>query len=369
MSWLIDFSPLKTGGGVQLALNFIEFLKNSNEIKNIYFLVPQNGLIRKELDDLNPSVLISSPSTNMYKRFYFERFVLPRIIKTKGIEKSFTFFGPGLPSTIGVTQIISVAYPIICYDESFFWTRLPLIKRWRYRLKNFVRKLRIQNAACIIVETEVMRSRVANTLKYPLQKIEVIPPVPTNYITEGFHQSNRFSKFLVLSGPSIHKNLDVLYHAAVQLKIKKINLKFVISITEIEFKKLFIEKISNEILVEYFDFIGVVNPKELDPIYKSVDFSVNLSDLESFSNNYLEAWKAGIPLLLSDRDFSRSICGDSGVYCEPHNLDSVLFRLIELVRIPDKEYQNMISDGKNRLKYLPTLDQKFSKLNSLLELY
>jgi glycosyltransferase involved in cell wall biosynthesis len=129
---------------------------------------------------------------------------------------------------------------------------------------------------------------------------------------------------LVLGGLSPHKNVTKLVPVVSELLQSDVSeFKILISCKRDEFLALFNTTNVNSAVLDKFTFLGIIEATEIDSVYRDADILLNLSDLESFSNNYMEAWKAGIPLICSKRDFAKSICGDSAVYVEPHDAASV----------------------------------------------
>jgi len=369
---LIDFSPLKAGGGCQLALNFIYELNNQrSENLKFIFLIPDTGPL-KDLPTQFPNFFfIVSPSSSVFKRVFFEYYSLQKILIKKGVDKIFTFFGPGLPHKANVKSIVSVAYPIICYDESIFWKHLPLKKYIKQKIINYARLQRLHNADFIIAETPVMAERLSTVLHKAHHEFIISPPAPSEFVSERnalVKSGNNISKFLFLSGVAPHKNLWRLPEICFELLNNIDNFVFMISSS----KEAFISHLSNtqkklfSKVSKHFNFLGTIAPDEINNVYQEADFLVSLSDLESFSNNYMEAWKVGIPLIVSDRDFSRAICKNSAIYIEPHNPHEVASTIVNVLNNPTK-LKNIIAEGKELLKTLPEVNMKSKHLLSIID--
>lgn len=71
--------------------------------------------------------------------------------------------------------------------------------------------------------------------------------------------------------------------------------------------------------------------------------------LESFSGTYLEAMKAGCPILTSDRDFAREVCGEAALYFDPLDADSIVRTILRLRDEPGLR-QRLIAAGQKRLQ-------------------
>ena len=90
-----------------------------------------------------------------------------------------------------------------------------------------------------------------------------------------------------------------------------------------------------------------------------------LSDLESFSNNHMEAWKVCVPQIVSDRDFARDICRDSAVFIEPHNPKQVAITLSEVLN-NDALLRALVENGRIYLEQLPSQKERMHKILQLI---
>lgn len=362
---LIDFSPIKTGGGVQLALNFLDAVGDLMAEQKVFFLLPEVGPLSDQSQRFPSNRTFLSPSAPL-KRVIFENIELQKILRKEQISTVYTFFGPGLPHPSNVKSIVGVAYPIICYPESPFWKYIGPGLFVRQKLINFFRVRRLAAATKIIVETAVMKSRLMRALSAPEDKFVVIPPTVSEYVKPREFLEKFSARFLCLSGISPHKNLWRLYDIAKILKERQQKCTFVISATRENYLKHLLQTdVCYETINEYFEFIGSIPSSEIDRVYNSVDVMLTLSDLESFSNNYMEAWKAGIPIVASDRDFSHDICKDSAVYVDPHCVEDVAKAIIK-VALDSELRRRMVKSGKIQLKLLPTICERISTIRALL---
>ena len=364
---LLDFGAIKSGGGVQLALNFFEELSNVNiDEFEFHVLRPEIGPLAKEPLSIVVSEFILP--ANPAKRFLFEILYLPHIIKKLKIDVIYTFFGAGLPHSSAVKSVVGVAYPIICYPDSDYWTYVPYIQGVKKRLINSLRRRRLFQATQVIAETEVMRQRLIEYVGLDEKLITVMAPSPTEYVTHQVRTPNQGPcadfVFLFLSGASPHKNLWRLPQVAKCLLRKGFcNFKFFVTTSR---SALLGHNINDrDILDRHFCFLESVHPKEIDALYGQCDVLVNLSDMESFSNNYMEAWKAGVPLLVSDRDFAKHICGLSAIYVEPHDCEDVADKMINIAQNENLRH-SLIIEGERLYKNLPSLYNRVQEILSLL---
>ncbi|MBX3303401.1 MAG: glycosyltransferase [Nitrospira sp.] len=364
MNVLFDLGAIKTGGGVQLAVNFLSLLDRQKENNiNIFLVIPEIG----ELSNLSLrgkySGVFVSPNS-FIKRFFFEYGHLQYLIRRHKIQHIFTFFGSGLPHSKSVRSVVTVAYPIICYPESDYWNYAGMKEQAYIRCLNILRRSRLKKASSIIAETTVMQARLARSVKYPMEKICVIPPAPSQYVEPLLVRRRVPSRrFLFISGINSHKNLWRLPAIAECMLARGIEeFVFVLTCTRESYVKSLKKAIISEELIDtHFTFLGSIPPQRIMEAYNQADIVVSLSDLESFSNNYMEAWAVRLPLVVSDRDFARNICADSALYVDPHRPKDVAEQLIlisEDLYLQDR----LVKAGEERLSFLLSPQKRFSRI-------
>jgi glycosyltransferase involved in cell wall biosynthesis len=360
MRVLLDLSPLKTGGGVQIALNFLDAVREHPDGVEWLFLLPDVGPLSK----LSVTPLVAHSPSAPLSRAHFEYRVLPKLLLANDIDIIFTHFGPGLPHPTSVKSVVGVAYPIICYPDSPFWRYLPALRRLRQIAINKGRLARLRSADHLIVETPIMKERLSRYAGIAAERMTVAAPYPSQYVSASdvyARDENRPFNFLLLSGLSFHKNLWRLPRVARELLDLGVSrFTFTLSVSEKAWAGAGLSKDPDFLKTsEHFVFTGAVPPQEVGKLYAGADALVSLSDLESFSNNYMEAWQARVPLLVSDRDFARHICGASALYAEPHDPQAVAHQLIRLANDPALREQ-LVAAGVELLGMLPTPAEKLA---------
>lgn len=359
---LFDFSALKSGGGVQLASNFISYLKENYDLSKIFFLLPDSGpLSRGIIHEELPNVLFS-PSAVVWKRIRFELFQLPRLVKKMGVSKVYSFFGAGLPRIKGVAQVTAVAYPIICYPDSPFWGFLPFRKKVQQRIKNYFRVRRLRTATTILCETDVMSARLEKTLRIDSKQFVILPPYPSDYLPS--FEPIRNNRILVLSGNGFHKNLWRIPDLIKELSKKLKDFTIVVSVEEAVFRSM-VEP--NSEVWNHLECTGGVPPEKIAVLYESCAFLLSLSDLESFSNNYMEAWKASRALIVSKRDFAEHICKDSAWYLDPHDSVESAEVIYKALTSSIAEFDAKLDAGKALLSQLPSSLTRFNIIMETIE--
>jgi len=367
---LIDFGSIKAGGGAQLATNFLSFMNEyPGDVEKVFLLLPELGPLLHHINESCYDGILIYPNS-FWKRKLFELTTLRNFVEENDIDVFYTFFGAGIPAPKGVRSIVSVAYPVICYPDSPYWGFLPLKHRLYLSVINKMRCRRIRRANAVVVETKVMGDRLVKYAQVKPDLIEISPPAPSVFINDSPFQSKpcrQTYQFLLLGGLDRHKNiwrLPALALAMEELGIS--NFMFLISASRKSFNTAYPECRGNEKLLDrHFEFLDVIPSQQIQSVYDRADFLINLSDLESFSNNYMEAWKAGLPLICSDTDFARNICANSAVYVDPHTPQAAA-RVIAPLLSDDVMQRQLVAAGKKRLANLPTIEQKFSQTMQII---
>lgn len=348
-----------------LLVIFFYQLSIQNEHKaDYYILVPQNFT----LDHFKEAKFIKGvfiAPINPIKRLFFENFTLQKIIKTYKISKILTFIGSGLPHPKNVVSVIGIAYPSICFPESEYFNQISSTKKIKKSIFDWMRIKRIKKANGIFVETELMKERLSLIAKVPLSKITIIPPTCSDYL-ELDDKISKEDNILLLSSNYYHKNLWRFYEIANLLKDQNFKIKFTLTITKQDWLESLSEKnINQDLINEYFEFLGSVNPQDISELYNKSKLLMLISDLESFSSNHPEAWKAKVPQIVSDRVFMKEVCKNSAIYVNPHNPAEVANSIIELFNNQELQ-QKLINNGERLLAKLPSQKERTDQIITFL---
>lgn len=364
---VLDFSGIKAGGGVQLALNFLEEVAASPPPDmELFHVFPRQGALAQHAQSIAGPRRLSCP-TSPIRRVLFEHSTLQDWIRKNGIRAIFTFFGAGIPHPPAVVSIVSVAYPILCYPESPYWQHIGARQRLAKSLLNRARVRRLKSATRIVVETQVMRRRLSRVLGRAESEIVVGAPAVSGFLEPVGPRPGGTLDVLCLSGMAPHKNLWRLPRIAEELARmlpgSLPGIRFHLTVGKEAWRADLdpADRAVADALEGLFVFHGSVHPRDIGNLYAKADVLLSLSDLESFSNNYMEAWRARVPLVASDRDFAREICGDSAAYAEPHDPAGVARAIAELHGDPARR-QRMLEAGDRLLALLPSRTEKMRQI-------
>ena len=114
--------------------------------------------------------------------------------------------------------------------------------------------------------------------------------------------------------------------------------------------KPIIEWVRNNEMEDRILFTGFIPENDLPAVYNGADASVCPSLYEGFGLTVLEAMACGIPVVVSNVSSLPEIAGDTAVYCDPHEVDSLSNALLRVSL--DSDLRKVLSaKGLERAKY------------------
>lgn len=361
MNILINLSTLKKGGGQNVGLNFLSGLLELKDYNDTYFfLVVKNSQIHEFLLDNNrKNILITSPSP--IKRIYKEVFTMSSIFRKLKIDVIYTYFGYGLFRS-DIPQICGVAVSNIFFPEIKFWHgnfRHVLLRKIIDRYWIFG----IKRADALIFENKIMEKRCQIIYGFPENRtVYISPSFNSDYNStileiEGLKENT--VKLLMLCGWQLNKNIMRVPEIAFNLKKTNQSYQFIITAPKDNSKehKKFISLSKHFGVEDMINLIGPVKKKYLDSLYKQIDYVLLMSKLESFSNNIIEAWNFKKPLIVSNEQWSNSICKNAAYYIQRESPGEIANSIDELRQ--DKDLQNkLINEGTSQLNDYPSILEK-----------
>ncbi|HEY5610958.1 MAG TPA: glycosyltransferase, partial [Thermoanaerobaculia bacterium] len=182
-----------------------------------------------------------------------------------------------------------------------------------------------------IVQTPVMAERLGRRYAIPEERIHVVAqPAPTRAEVGDLAADSRIAacpkphRLLFLAVGYPHKNHAVLENVVCELSRRGLSRKVQIFVT------LDPHEVSPglaEVLRRHRDVVTNLMRLPYTEVGGALNASTALflpSFAESYGLVYVEALAAGLPILTSDRDFARWMCGDLAVYFDPLNASSIV---------------------------------------------
>jgi len=147
-----------------------------------------------------------------------------------------------------------------------------------------------------------------------------------------------------------HKGLEMLVEVMDKYRESLANVVIVITIEASQGKGA--AKLLNEIASKGLENlvvnVGPLRKEQLPEYYAACDALIMPTRLESFSSAHLEAMHFELPILTSDLDFAREVCGDAALYFDPWDPGAIRDCILKLAS-DEQLASQLVAKGKERL--------------------
>ena len=368
MQILINATNLKAGGGLQVADSICCTLKN---FPQHHFIVVLSSFLEnttRKIENFENVTVYTYTIQNELKTLIFQtnRF-LDNLIKEKDIDIVLTIFGPSRwkPTCPHLCGFASAQ--LVLRDSPYYTQGLSLQNRIKETLRRWILTFYYKRCSTFFYTENPMISRLVEKLF----KRSIVYTV-TNYYNQVFNKTSDWIQYclptfkgitlLTISSAYLHKNLRIAIGVAKILKQEHpdFNFRFVFTITEEEYPEIPVD------LREHFLFIGRVDIAECPSLYQQADIMFQPTLLECFTATYPEAMKMEVPIVTTDLEFSRGLCGEAAMYYDPLSAQDAAEAIYKVAT--NKALRTKLTDaGKQQLLTYDTYDQRAEKLIGILE--
>lgn len=362
MNILINCSNLRQGGGIQVAQSIVEQL---GRFKEHHFLVVLSSSIKllhsiigNNIEVFNYDVT-SSPRTLLLGRDNY----LDQLVNDYRVNAVLTVFGPSRWSP-RVPHLCGFARAQLVLTDSPYYKTLSIKERLLYKIWTWAFR-----KSSMHFYTE--NGYISNMLPRLLGKNIKVYTV-SNYYNQVYDQPEhwgynfRLPKFDGITSLSVsthypHKNFEILIDVARYLMNNhpKFSVRFVLTFDRKEMK------VPTDVM-DYFVFIGKVDVAECPYLYSQADLMFMPSLVECFTATYPEAMRMEVPIVTTDLEFARGLCGDAACYYSAIDAKSAAEAIYKVAT--DKEYaKQLVESGKKQLLTYDNYEQRADKLVKILE--
>lgn len=355
LRFVLNALPLRKGGGLTIGLEIVRCLPSVTSEHHFHVLASP-GVGYEELVARNVTVeTIKWAELGEWGQLRFLNTQLPRICER---ENSDVLFSMGNMASITVKRpqlvlfhLAHMIYPEIVRTMSSGWRqKIHYVVRRRYFAAGIRRSF-------VAAQTSVAKERLVRQFRIPPERIIV---VPNAFSQESYERRpgprsaalSRLTKryrLLYLTSYYPHKNLEILVKVALRLReLKQTDFVFVTTLSPDDPDARRFLEYANRTAPDYFFNVGHVPLSEIRSCLEESWALVMPTLLESFSGTYLEAMNAGCPILTSDRDFARAICGDAAIYFDPLDPDDIVKAIFRL-RDSDDAREKLVRAGRANL--------------------
>jgi glycosyltransferase involved in cell wall biosynthesis len=357
---IINLLPVGLGGGLQNSLSFLTVLAGDRPaIEPFVVFVKAGSPLHCLVREQGLPHEVARPSR--VGRLVFE--VQARRCLPKG-QTCLTLFGPPMVrSSNHLVNIVGCAYSNLFYPEIHFWSFLPLLKRTTKEMVDAARRAGTAKADIWIFETGALARRAVELCGFPADRVGVVRMAASTLVgpekvkPEIVDHYERWlpqrPRLLHLCGAHPNKRLHSLPALAANLKQRVSEFVFVLTVSASSLYLASVMEQARQLGVDrHFVNVGPCPPENVASLISCCQAMCTFSRLESFSNNFVEAWRMNRPLIVTDADWARDSCGAGAMYVNPEAPDVSADALAQLMRQPSMQ-QALVEEGCRQLGTYP----------------
>lgn len=361
MPFIINCTALRHGGGRTVGLNVVRQLAARNGPEQFIVLAsPKVGY--EELEGTHVHVqTVDWPQYGFLRRVQFLNRDVARLSVEHGARAIFhmgnmaTLFPP-------VPQLVLFHKPHFISSEPLRRVLPTLRDRAQHRFERLYFRYAIHRAV-IAAQTQCARQRLLAMYRLRPEQVHVVAnapdlagapdPAPGPQARQMASLQRPLRLFyLALYYP--HKNHRILTEVADRLealRLEEFAIVTTIATDQDRSAQHFLRQMRRHVLGPRPRFlnVGPVPLGQIEHCFRQSWACLMPTLLESFSGTYLEAMRAGCPILTSDRDFAREVCGDAALYVDPLNADSIVQAILRLRDEPGLR-ERLMEAGRRRLE-------------------
>lgn len=376
MRLLLNLVPIKSGGGQQVATNFIKIAQERKDIDIIY-LVTSGTVVHKLLNSIGVKKnKIIEIENGLLHRFKFITFKLKQLVKQQNIDIIYTLFGPGL-KVKGVKSVTGCAYSNLFFPEIDFWKDYSFLQRIKLKAIDYYRLKTTLRSDAIVFENPAIKKRAGELFNYPSHNLHlVLPSISTQGISEKSEEFNNRLKILkedyfyvlMLTGWHKNKNIEIVPQVLKELKDKgEDKVRFIITVPDhVSQSQELITAAKEKGVQENLLLFGSVLPYEVPSLINRINLIALLSKLESFSNNIIEAWVYKKPIMISDEAWSRSLCHDAALYVDRDDARDIAEKIIK-IKNSKRMQEEIVEQYSEILESYPSPELKVTQQLTILK--
>lgn len=307
-------------GPLSLTKDFIYDLKRNETFLKVNKIHVTVLISNKEINEINSgNITIKydyTPKKSFAHKLFYEYFYLPKLMQRKNMQGYLSLQNTGIKKG-DYQQFVLVQTSLLFDNLSIKDLELKNYIKYRVILRNIFR-IQVKTFEKLIVQTHWIKEKC---IDFGIEEQKIIVQTPK---INNFKENNRNLSPEVLN--NIDPNtLNLLYPTN---KDKYKNNSMIIKAIE-EYNQKYHNKITLYVTIEgvnkpYIKYIGKVKYESMFTLYNQMDGLAFASLTETLGLPLIEAKQASIPILVSDRNYSREICGEEAYYFNPHSINSII---------------------------------------------
>jgi len=289
---------------------------------------------------------------------------LPRYVANNRFDACFTLGDIG-PLRLDVPHFVMLHQPWILYRDPGLYQALAPLERAKLHYFRWHFAQQCDHGAVITVQTPVMAQRLEESFRLPKERIHVISSALPLHVLKAPGQPQPLpamlrppadNRLLFLASYYPHKNHRILVGLANLLRSSgnPYSIHIYTTVAPGRANRWLLREIEQR--SESLTNLGHLSASDVPRALATADAFFLPTLVETFGLVYLEAMASGCPILTSDLDFARWMCGDLALYFQPDDASSVLRVLEEFASSKDR-MSYLAERARGRLVQFPTWTQ------------
>lgn len=367
MRILVNATTCTVGGGVQVAVSFIS--KALSEKRDLTFRFAVSPQVLNNLPLLlqqDERILVLSPSPANLWSGRATRDALHALEAQFQPDVVFTVFGPAYVR-FRTPHVCGIGDGWVTHRSKIALSVLPFLHRLRCQAICKYKELRLSTKDYYWVEAEAARSGLLRLLGLEPSRVKLISNCYADFFataakeTAPYKKNDGVTRIFCLAAPYPHKNLTIIPEVArlLQERNSALTYRFIVTLPDSgrEVRK-FWARANSLGVTSMIENAGYLPVQECPRWYASSDITFLPTLLETFSVTYLESMVMNRPIVTTDLDFARDICGAAALYYSPLSAEEAA-TAIESVATNRKLYDALKQHGCARIKQYPTPEEKY----------
>jgi glycosyltransferase involved in cell wall biosynthesis len=323
---------LASAGGLSVGFNIVKSLLAYSQKIDFFFIVPGGaGYEKLQIEEFS-KVYSYEKKFGPLSRFFFDKVTLPRMLNEFSPDWILGLGNMSVPS-VDCDQAILFHKSQLLYPKKHSVHEVLLKKFKNYLIKRQIEK-GLEKTKIVFCQTRTARERFKNVFSYN-GRMELWPnaisvtlkdfDVNKMVTPQNLSACDGKLKLFILTRYYPHKNLEKVVDC---FSVFREELKDVVCILTIEASqhpkaRTLLDDIKEKNLDNVFINVGPLKQEELHHYYYYSDALLLPTLLESFSGTYLESMSYHRPIITSDLDFAKEVCGDAALYFDPWSIESL----------------------------------------------
>jgi len=337
------------GGGKNILDNYLYQLTKIDSCHDYFILTPDYEKYRSFSRDNMQILEINKLYKNQFWFLLLYYYKYPQIIQNQRIDVIVNFGDVIIPSKIPQIYFFDWAYAV--YDSKSIWREMDYKNFLIRKTKVLLIKRYIQDVHLILAQTVNIKERLIAKLN--AQNVKVLPtPIGLNASLKNDSKDFGLPKgrilFLYPASFSVHKNFNIVLKVGELIDSNDLPFTVVLTLKRNE-QTDFFRQIEN---IKSIINVSSVNLDDIPSLYNQCDALFFPSLLESYGLPLVEAMSLEKPILVSDLDFSRAVCGANAFYFDPCSANSIV-EVMKSFNISQEKLKKKLKAGKQIADSIP----------------